>query len=231
MIVLILTIANILLATLVLFHVQKVEISGNTYSKSSDILKWVKEDPYTANALYAIVKFKTGAYEKPVYLERVNVGIGAPWQLKVKVEEKKIIGCILKNGVYVYFDQDGLVLAKTAQMMEGYPLIRGLETADTELYKKMNVENKKVFSYIISMTEQVKKSELKPDCITWEKDSMNLHFGEVCVQFGKSRFGEKMNQLPPILEKLEGKKGTLHLEHYNETSTNISFEPDQETAE
>ena len=53
---------------------------------------------------------------------------------------------------------------------------------------------------------------------------MNLYFGEICVQLGKMNFDEKLTQLPPILEKLEGKKVTLHLELYSELSNSISFE-------
>lgn len=220
----ILAIAIVILAMLLLFHVQKIEITGNKYSEGNDILEWVQEDPYTANSLYAFVKFKTGSYEKPVYLEKVDVTLGAPWQLNVKVKEKKIVGGLIVEGRYVYFDKDGLVITEEPQMIEGISLIEGLEVEKPEQYKKLSVQNEKVFSYIIDMAEQVKKYKLNPDCIVWENDSMNLHFGEVCVQFGKIRFGEKMEQLPPILEKLSGKKGILHLEHYNETSTNISFE-------
>ena len=73
------------------------------------------------------------------------------------------------------------------------------------------------------ISEEVRKEELAPDRLVWEDDSMNLYFGEICVQLGKLNFDEKLIQLPPILEKLEGKKGILHLEHYNEMSSSISF--------
>lgn len=221
---LVLTIANITIAGFLLFYVQKIEISGNTYSKSSDILKWIKEDPYVANSLYAFVKFKAGAYEEPVYLEKVTVGLSAPWALDVKVKEKQIIGGISEENEYVYFDREGLVLSKGAEKMEGIPFIEGLEAERTELYQKLSVQDQKVFSYIVSIQEELQKQKLHPDRISWEENSMNLYFEGVCVRFGKSRFDEKMIQLPPILEKLEGKKGVLHLEYYNQTSKNISFE-------
>ena len=116
-------------------------------------------------------------------------------------------------------------------MLEEFPVIEGLEAGNPVQYKKLAVQDEKVFSYIINMTEQVKKSKLSPDRIVWENDSMNLYFGDICVQFGKSRFAEKIEQLSPIMEKLEGKKGILHLEHYNETSKNISFEQTKEGTE
>ena len=45
----------------------------------------------------------------------------------------------------------------------------------------------------------------------------------MCVRLGRSRFDEKVVQLSPILEKLEGKTGVLDMEYYNEASSNISF--------
>lgn len=223
-VVLILIITNITLGTLLLFHVQKIKISGNTYSESREILEWVKEDPYTSNSLYALAKFKIGAYKKPVYLESVKVGLGAPWTLNIKVKEKKMAGCIQDGKQYIYFDEDGLVLLKGRTKIEGIPVVEGLKTKDEKQYKKLSIHKEKEFLCMVNMLQSVKKSKMKPDRIVWEKGSVNLYFQDVCVQFGKARFDEKLRQIPPILEELEGKKGILHLEHYNETSTNISFE-------
>jgi cell division protein FtsQ len=55
---------------------------------------------------------------------------------------------------------------------------------------------------------------------------MNLYFNGVCVKLGKSNFDKKIVELPPILEKLEGKEGTLFMEHY--TSGRISFKENPE---
>ena len=52
---------------------------------------------------------------------------------------------------------------------------------------------------------------------------MNLYFGDICVCLGKINFEEKLVELPPVLEALEGKKGKLHLEHFGEMSKNFSF--------
>lgn len=222
-VVLMLAAAIIVVSTLILFHVQKIEVKGTTYSEKNDVLRWVREDPYTSNALYALWKFKWGSYEIPPYLKEVDVGLLAPWALKVTVEEKKMIGCIVTDSEYTYFDQEGLVLLKTYEMLEGIPVIEGLEAGVAEQYKKLVVEDDKVFSYIVELTEEIKKNELKTDRAVWEDNSMNLYFGNVCVRLGRSRFDEKVVQLSPILEKLEGKTGVLDMEYYNEASSNISF--------
>jgi len=60
---------------------------------------------------------------------------------------------------------------------------------------------------------------------------MDLYFENVCVRLGRSRFDEKVVQLPPILEKLEGKTGVLDMEYYNEASSDISFKEEVTTNE
>lgn len=223
LVVLILAIAIFVVSALILFHVQKIEVKGTNYSEKKEIIEWVQEDKHTSNALYALCKLKWGGKEIPPYLEKVEAGLSAPWILKVTVTEKQIIGCASTDEGYVYFDKEGLVLLKSAEKMENIPLIEGLNIETSELYKKLPVDEEKVFSYLVELTKEVKKNKLNPERIVWEENSMNLYFENVCVRLGRSRFDEKIIQLPPILEKLEGKKGVLDMEYYNEASPNISF--------
>lgn len=227
-VILLLTITNITLATLLLTHVQSMQVTGTEHSQQSDIISWVKEDPMTTNSLYTLFKFKTGSYTLPVYLDHVKVTLAAPWKVKVNVTEKTIIGCMIMENAYIYFDAEGLVLKKTTEYQEGVPLIEGLEIEKAVKYKKLDVANKKVFEYFVNVTEEIEKNKLNPDRLVWEEDSMNLYFEQICVRLGKSNFDEKVIQLTPILEKLEGKKGILHLEHYTSNSSNISFEENVE---
>lgn len=222
-VVLILTIAILVVSTLILFHVQKIEVKGTNYSKKNDIIKWVQEDQYTSNALYALCKFKLGSNKIPPYLEKVQVGLSAPWALKVTVKEKTRIGCVATDEGYAYFDKEGMVLWEKAEKIEEIPLLEGLDVETSELYEKLPVDEEEVFSYFVELTKEMKKHKLNPERIVWEENSMNLYFGNVCVRLGRSRFDEKAIQLPPILEKLEGKKGVLDMEYYNEASPNISF--------
>ena len=222
-VVLLLAVAIIVVSTLILFHVQKIDVKGTQYSEKNEVLEWVRKDKYTSNALYALWKFNSGSYKIPPYLEKVEVGLSAPWALKVKVTEKKMIGCIVSDNEYIYFDKEGLVLLKSAEKMDGIPMIEGLEVGTIEQYKKLSVDNENVFSYIVELTKEIKKNNLEPDRIVWEDNSMELYFENVCARLGRSRFDEKVVQLSPILEKLEGKTGVLDMEYYNEASSNISF--------
>lgn len=228
-VILVLTITNILLATLLLTHVQVIQVTGMENSKQSEIVSWVKEDPLTTNSIYTLFKFKTGSYSLPVYLEDVDVSLVAPWKVKVNVTEKTIIGCLIHEDAYIYFDAEGLVLKTSTEYQEGIPLIEGLQIEKkVAKHKKLQVANEKVFEYFVNVTKEIEKNKLNPDRLVWDDDSMNLYFEQVCVQLGKSNFDKKIVQLTPILKKLEGKKGVLHLEHYTSDSSNISFEENVE---
>lgn len=219
-----LMIAILVISILLLTHVQKITVTGTKYSESSSIIGWIKEDKYTSNSLYALWKFKSGRYELPVYLEQAKVGIRSPWELTVQVTEKQIVGCILVNDSYAYIDKEGLVIEKGTSLLEDIPVIEGLQVSNVKKHQKLKMEDEKLFRYIVNVTKEVRKNELKPDRLVWEEDSMNLYFAEICVKLGKSNFADKLLQVPPILQKLEGKSGILHLEHYNQMSTSISFE-------
>ena len=222
-VMLILTIANIALATFLLTYVQSVDVKGTKYTQKSQILEWFQEDPYTKNSLYAVAKHKFAQPELLPFLESARVEWSAPWSLVINVQEKQIVGCILYEQSYVYFTEDGTVLLMGSEILEGIPIVEGLQVNQVELYEKLEFDSEKVFTYVINISEQIRKNDLKPDRLVWEEESMNLYFGEIRVCLGKINFGEKLVELPPILEQLDGKKGTLHLEHYSEMSTNISF--------
>lgn len=223
-IVLFLTIANITLGTYLLTYVQGIEVYGAKYSNSMDVVEWVKDDPLTRNSIYAVLKHRFGKQQLPSYLESVKVSWGKPWELHVTVKEKEIIGCVLSGNSYVYFSKDGTVMLVESGKIEGVPVVEGVDTGSAALYEPLEFRDEKLFTYLVSVTEEVKKNKLEPDRIVWEEESMNLHFEQICVKLGKMNFDEKLIQLPPILAELVGKKGIVHLEHYNEMSSNISFE-------
>ena len=224
LVMLILTIANITIATFLLTYVQKIKVTGTKFSTDSQIVNLVKEDPFTVNSIYAVLKGKAGGYEVPPYLESMKVGFDMPWGLKVKVEEKQVVAGILTNNAYVYFAEDGTILSKGTEVLDNVVVIEGAKIKKSVLYEPLKLKNEKLFAYILSISEELQKNQLNPDRIVWEDDSMNLYFEEICVRLGKINFDEKVIQVPPILEQLEGKQGALHLEHYNEMSTSVSFD-------
>ena len=227
-VILILTVVNITFAAWLLTYVQNIYVKGNQHSTQKEIVNWVKEDAMTVNSLYTLWKFKTGSYRLPIYLEDVDVRLTAPWAVEITVKEKEILGCISEGTAFTYFDEEGLVLQKTTQYEEAIPLIEGIEVENTGQFSYMKVKEKKLFSYLTSILEEIEQQELSPDRIVWGEDGFSLYFENVRVSLGKTNFSEKMAQLPLVLGKLEGEDGTLHLEHYSSENKRFSFEKNDE---
>ena len=116
---------------------------------------------------------------------------------------------------------------KDAEMLEGIPVVEGLVITAINENGTLQIENEKVFSYIESVSKEVQKNKLYPNRIVWEEESMNLYFAGIKVQLGKTNFDDKLVQLPPILAELEGQNGVLHLEHFSDVSSGISFEKEE----
>lgn len=222
-VVLTLGIAIVVSAFVLLFYVQKIEITGNEYTEDEVILEMIEKDRLSFNSVYDVVKFRFMDSEIPGSLRSVKVGMKNPWTLKVKVDEREIIGCFADGEERIYFDNEGIVVLKSEEVKEQIPCIEGISVKSAKLYKPLELDSKKMLKAVVSAAQQVKGYQLTPDRILYTDSGIELYFGEICVMLGTDVTAEKIAQITPILEKLNGQAGTLHLEHYGNGSDTITF--------
>ena len=143
-------------------------------------------------------------------------------------DQREACGYVHYLGKNVYFDKDGIVLAKTKELWDGIPCIEGLEVKKVQLYKELPVSkaNKKAFGNLLDMTMTLKKCDLAPDKIVCSGSDLYLFFGNKCVNVGHTNLEERIMQISPILEKLGDQGGTLYLENFNTDNITITFEKD-----
>ena len=225
LVVIILGIIIFALSFFLLFYVQKIEVSGNEYTQSQEIIDVVKKDPCSVNSLYLYGKYRlkkdTGM---PGSLDSVKVSLKAPWSVNIKVTEKKIAGYILTDEGYAYFDKDVMVVLKSLEVRENVPFIQDLEVEEVTLYKTLKCKDEKLLKAVLDVAEELQSYELTPDKISCTDSGVCLYFENICVSLGKKITSDKMAQIAPILAKLSGQTGTLHLEHYEEEgSGTITF--------
>lgn len=231
LVVIVLGLAIICISFLLLFYVQKIEVTGNEYCKEEEVLSVIKTDQFSFNSLYVLIRHKSSVPSMPKCLEEMNVSMRNPWTIRIKVKEKPIVGFVYEEKDYVYFDKTGLVVLKSNTYIEGVPSIEGIEVGKTKLYEKLNNENEDMFTSILETTEQVKRFELAPDRIAYSESGVELYFGTIRVLLGTDITPEKVAQITPILQKLEGRTGTLHLEKYENENTPISFQIEEPAPE
>ncbi len=224
--VIILGLAIILLALFLLFFVQKIEVEGNAYTDSQEIVDLVEEDQFSMNSLYLLYKYRFMDYDMPGSLNSMKVSLTAPWSVKVTVDEKEMLAYVQSDEQNVYFDEEGLVVKMSSQILEGVPCVEGLDVSGAELYQSLENVDGTLFQSILEVTRQVAEFELSPDRIVCSDGDIQLWFGEVCVLLGDDITADKIAQISPILAKLEGQQGTLHLEYFAEKGDAVPFTPD-----
>ncbi|WP_281724650.1 cell division protein FtsQ/DivIB [Lachnoclostridium phocaeense] len=225
--VIVLGLAIILMALFLLFYVQKIEVKGNEYTDSQEIVDLVEEDPLAINSLYLLYKYRFTDYDMPGSLNSISVSLRAPWSVQVTVDEKSILGYVTSGEQNVYFDKEGTVVKESSEVLEGVPCIEGLDVSGAELYQSLENGDEAVFQSILEVTQQVREFELSPDRIVCSNGDIQLWFGEICVLLGDNITSDKMAQISPILANLEGRKGTLHLEHFSEEGNAVTFDIDE----
>ena len=229
LVTLLLAIAIIVIGFGLLFYVQKIEVSGNDYTENEVITESMQKDTLSFNSVYLLVKYRFLKHDTPKSLDSMKVSLKSPWTVKVTVKEKTIIGYLDEGSEYAYFDKDGKIVHKSTELRDGVPGIEGIDAGSTKLYQKIKVKSNKLLQAILNVAVEVKNYNLTPDRIVYEDDGINLYFGDICVQLGTDITTEKMAQISPIIAKLEGKSGVLHLEYYENDSNVITFsEPSED---
>lgn len=215
----------ILMSVFVLFFLQRIEVEGNDYSSDKQVVDMVENDRYSVNTLYVYGKYRLGYGEILPCFEEVKVTIKRPWILRVRVKEKPIVGFVYtKEQKYAYFDKEGFVVKIDSEYIEGVPCVEGIDVGNIGLYKPVKGENTGIFEEILKASQELKKYELDTDKIVCKKDRIYVYVGNVCISLGNTVTSEKISQVPPIMDKLEGKEGTLHLENYSEERDTITFD-------
>lgn len=217
--------AILALSVFLLFHIQKIEVTGIEMLTQQEVSDWVKSDTMSGNSLYVLWKSKFRPDKLLPMMKSAEISMKNPWTIKVKIEEHKLLGGILYENEYAYFDEEGTVLKKQTESIPGIPLVEGLGVKKVVLNHKVKAENRKVFSYVIQVGKVVEKWELSPEKIVFNGTEATLHFGTIAVNIGDENFDDRVAQITPILEKLQGKSGIVHLENFTMQSTLISFRP------
>lgn len=209
------------------FTVQDVEVEGNAIYSDEKIERWVLNDEYSWNSLYVYFKYKLKDMEEIPFVDSLEVSLKSPHILSVQVYEKGILGYVYipSLGQNAYIDKDGFVVELSTDVIEGSTKISGLPVQTAKLYEKLPFEKSGVLKTLLSVTQLLTKYELPPDLIyVTDADEVLLSYGDVQVNIGGNVYlNEKIVRLQQIMPNLEGMTGTLHMENWSETNTDIIF--------
>ncbi len=215
------------------FVVKEVEVVGNEIYTDAQIESWALDDEYSWNSLYVVLKNRFQKQEEIPFVDTIDISLESPSKLQITVTEKGVLGYLYISslGQNAYFDQDGFVVELSPDVIEGTMKISGLNVESAELYDKLALEDSSILKTLLSLTQILKKYEREPEVIYIDDGDILLSYGSVQVNLGTgSSLNEKIQRMDQILAQLdEDLTGTLHLDTWSQTSTDIYFKKDELT--
>ncbi len=212
------------------YTVKTVYVEGNYHYTREEIEDYVMSGPMGNNSLFLSLKYKWKEPENLPFVDALDVSILSKDTIKITVYEKALAGCIRYMDSYMYFDRDGYVVECSEVMTEGVPQITGLSFDHMVMEELLPVEDEGVFDSIMELTKLLSKYGLSADKIFFQSTGdVTVYFGDIKAALGndRSQLENKMMRLPQLLDKLEGKKGTLRMENLTQDRTDVSFQPEQ----
>lgn len=209
-------------------RIQKVTVTGNELHEDAEIEEVILNDQYSWNSVYVFAKYRFCKPESIPFVDTVEVTLKSPTELNIEVYEKDVIGYLYveSTGQNAYIDRDGIVEELSTRVIDGVIEIKGLNVGKVTLYEKLETDNRNLFKNLLSLTNTLQKYHINPSVITVEDNSsFYLQCEDVVVNFGKAEdLNDKIVRLEKILPQLEGMKGELHLEEWENEDSDITFE-------
>ena len=226
--ILLLFLAIAALVVVKVFTVEKVKVKGNEHYSDKAMEDWLLDDEYCWNSLYVYFKYRFIEPKEMPFVDSMEVSLESPHTLKIQVYEKALLGRVYIDalGQNAYFDKDGFVVELSSEVIEGITVIKGLDVEQIVLYQKLPIKGENILKNLLSLTQTLKKYEQIPESIKYEEGgTYTLNYNGIKVLLGSAQnLNEKVVRLFHVLPKLEGQKGTLHLEGWTENTTDITFE-------
>ena len=208
------------------FRIAKIEISGNQHYTEGEMIAELKKEGYVDNTILYMLKSKVKQPREIPFVETMDVEYVDRNTIAVTIYEKTMAGCIENMGAYMYFDKDGIVLESSEKRFDDVPLVNGLEFDSVVINEPLPFKDKKTVKQILNITQLIRKYELEVSKVKFDTNGVSLYWKDIEIILGDpSEIDEKMAELPNMLEKAEGMKGTLHMEKFTVNSGIASFTP------
>ncbi len=223
--------AVILLAAALLLSVRisEVTVTGNERYTKEELTQILFPDQWSRNSLFCFFRDHLQEHVQIPFVEDYEIVFQGPGKVEVIVYEKSVVGYVSYMSSYMYFDKDGIIVESANEALPGVPLVTGLKFGQIVLYQKLPLEKEETFRQILNLTQILSIFELKVDRIQYGSyGDITLYLKEIEVLLGSGgNMNDKISELNDMLPHLEGRKGILHLEDYDEMEirAGYTFEP------
>lgn len=215
---------------LIHYEVKNVYVEGSVHYTDEEIKDMVMTGKFGHNSIYLSYRYKDREIEDIPFIETISVKIESKDTIRISVYEKALAGYIEYLGKYIYFDKDGIVVESSDEITEGIPEVVGIDFDYVVLYEPLPTKDSELFSKVLNITKLMSKYNVFAEKMYFSKSGdIILYKGDIVINLGNdANLDLKILNLPSILENLNGLKGTLRMENYNEETKRVTFEKSSE---
>lgn len=202
-----------------------ITVTGNKKYDSDQIIEMLFPDAWSRSSGICYLKDRFEPHQKIPFVEDYKIVFRSMSQIEIIVYEKGMVGCVSYMSSYMYFDKDGIIVESASEKLPGIPQITGLNFGHIVLYEKLPVESAQIFSDILNLTQVLSIYQIESDQIRFASNgNTTLYMGDIDVVLGAGGdLNGKISELSDILPQLEGLKGTLYLDTYDEGNLNAMY--------
>ena len=228
----ILVLVSVFLAFAILcvsLSVTSVRVTGNRTYTAEEIEQLVFPTRMSRNSVACMIRGLMGKKRSIPFVQDYKISFLSPGEVEVIVYEKSIVGYVSYMSSRMYFDKDGIIVESANQRLPGIPEITGLHFGQIVLYRELPVENRRIFSMILNLTQTLSTFGIPADMIRYDKDlNATLSIGNVSVLLGGANdiandMNGKLSELSNILPRIKDLDGTLDLSDYDPTVPNRMY--------
>ena len=216
-------------ALLLSVRISEITVTGNERYTKEELTQILFPDQWSRNSLFCFLRDRLQEHVQIPFVEDYGLVFQGLGKVEVIVYEKSVVGYVSYMSSYMYFDKDGIIVESANEALPGVPLVTGLKFGQIVLYQKLPLEKEETFQQILNLTQVLSVFELKVDRIQYGSyGDITLYLKEIEVLLGNGgNLNDKISELNDMLPQLEGRKGVLHLEDYDEADirAGYTFEP------
>ncbi len=198
-----------------LYRLKNIMVEGLTRYTEEEFIQKLDQSFFTSVTPFFCLSDTFSQKEIP-FVEQYEIDYVDRQTARIRVHEKRVTGCVMIMGRYMFFDKDGIVVESSDSRIEGIPVITGLEFDEIILYRELQVQKQSLFNTILNLTRLIELNQISVQEISFDSGyAVTLSLENVTVLLGKrTSYDEVINALSGILDSIGDRTGTLDMRTY-----------------
>lgn len=205
---------------------EHLEITGQHIYETGELDSLLRAQVHSDNSIRFWAHYRFRYRGEIPFVGRVQVKLKGLKTLEVTVTEEDVVAYLDHADSRLYLDERGVLMENSPQELPGIGKVLGMEAASSVVGEVPKVEDPALLKSACQVMKAAGRYGMMPDSVSVdEKGDMSLYCGNIRCALGQAEhLEEKVALAAVLLPKLEGKTGILHLEDYDGTTGNRSFE-------